>query len=171
MNQQIDILLVSCTILFSGCIQIISQALSFSNPWHSLASPLTFILSDLRNDMTLKYWSGYGRRHGLKVVQVITEMQNGKAMPFIKQNRSRTLCRAFCRSHTVVNVSFNIKSCQERFGERFLSKSGSEALLHTFSPDLSRKVCECPTDPVPRSHHTFDQRFPGLEYYILSSNR
>ena len=171
MNQQTDILLGSCTILFCGCIQIISQALSFFNMRHNLASPLTFTLSDLKIDMTLKYWSGCSPKHGLRVVQVITEMQNGKAMPFIKQNTSRTLCRAFCRSNTVVNVPFNIKSCQERSEERFLSKRGLEALLHTFSPRLSLKVRECLTDLVPSSDHALDHRFLGLEYYVLRSNR
>ena len=168
-NLQTGILLVSCKTLFSGCIQIISQALSFFGPRHSLASPLTF-LSDLKNDMTLKYWSGCSPKHGLRVVQVITEMQNGKAMPVIKHNLSTTLCRAICRSKTVFEVSFNVTSGPERFEERFLSKRGWEALLHTFDHRLSLKVRGCPTDLVPRSHPAFDQRFLGLEYCILQSN-
>ena len=97
MNQQTYILLVSCTILFSGCIWITSQALSFFDPRHSLASPLTSTLSDLKNKMTLKYWSGCRPTHGLRVVQMIPKMQNGKAMQFTKQNTSRTLCRSFYR--------------------------------------------------------------------------
>ena len=129
-NQQIGILLVSCTIPFSGCIQIISQALSFFSPRHSLASPLTFTLSDLKRDTTLKYWSSCSPRHGLRVVQVITEMQNGKRMLVIKQNLSTTLCRSFCRSKTVFKVSFNITSVPEHSRECLLSKRGWEALLH-----------------------------------------
>ena len=95
-NQPRGILPVSCRIPFSKPIQIISQGLSFFNPRHSRSNPLTFTLPDLRHDMTLKYWSGCSPGHGLRVVQVITEMQNGKAMPVIKYYLLRTLCRALC---------------------------------------------------------------------------
>ena len=78
------------------------------HPTAQSSGPLTFILSDFRIDMTLKYWSCYRTTHGLKLVHVITEVQNGRAAPFIKQNKSTTLCKGLCRSNTVVNVSFSI---------------------------------------------------------------
>ena len=102
---------------------------------------------------------------------MITKGQNGKTMPVTKHNLSGTLCRAFYRSKTVFKVSFNSTSSPERSGERSLSKGGWKGLLHTFSPRLSLRVRECPTDLIPRSHHAFDQRFAGLEYYDLQSNR
>ena len=89
MNQQTYTLPFSCTILFSEGIHVISQALSNFNVRHSPASPLTFTLSDLKNDMTLKYCSYCRPRHGVRVVHVITRVQYGTVMPFRKQNTSR----------------------------------------------------------------------------------
>ena len=135
-----------------GCVLLQSTA-------RCVASSFTFSLSDLRNDMTLKCWSGCSPTHGLRVVQVITEGQNVK-----------TTCTT-CRSKPVFKVSFYIPLGPERSRVHFLSKRGWEALLNTFTPRLSLKVRECPTHLVPPSHHAFDQRFPGLEYCILQSNR
>ena len=120
------------------------QALSFFNARHSLASPLTFTLSDLGNDMTLKYWSGCSPRHGLRVVQVIAEMQNGKAKPFLEQNLSRTFCRSISGRASPVDALRRSKA-----GLHELTRSKRAAITLSIQISLLCGYTSVPEDSLP----------------------